>query len=277
MRWVIMNSLILGIRQLRIHFLRYGLALACYFSFLFVAPIVPAPQAAEEKPPLPVKSKIDFLRDVEPILHTKCYECHGPAMQMNGLRFDQKEAALKGGYSGPAIVPGSSANSPLILRVASAKDGFKMPPAGPALTAREIGLLRAWIDQSAAWPDVPVAPAGQKLSQAERRAHWSFQPVQRPAEPAVRQRVWGRNPIDSFILAKLESEGIAPSLEADKATLLRRISLDLTGLPPTPRDVSAFLMDNSPDAYERQVDRLLASPHYGEKWARQWLDLARYA
>ena len=237
----------------------------------------PRPSGCGGKTAAPAKSKIDFVRDVEPILHTKCYECHGSGMQMNGLRFDQKEAALKGGYSGPAIVVGGSDKSPLILRVASAKDGFKMPPAGPALTAREIGVLRGWIDQGAPWPDVPQAAAGQKLSQSERRSHWSFQPVKRPDEPAVRQRSWGRNSIDSFILARLESEGIAPSLEADKATLLRRLSLDLTGLPPTPRDVAAFLMDNSPDAYERQVDRLLASPHYGEKWARQWLDLARYA
>jgi hypothetical protein len=233
--------------------------------------------AAEEKLPLPTKSKIDFARDVEPILHTKCYECHGSVMQMNGLRFDQKEAALRGGYSGPAIVTGASAKSPLILRVASAKDGFKMPPAGPALTTREIGVLRAWIDQGASWPDIPAAAAGQKLSQAERRSHWSFQPIQRPVEPAVRQRTWGRNPIDSFVLARLESENITPSLEADRSTQLRRLSLDLIGLPPTPHEVAAFLMDNGPDAYERQVDRLLASPHYGEKWARQWLDLARYA
>ena len=249
---------------------------ACSFAVLLAATAAGL-QAAEEKLPPPVKSKIDFVRDVEPILHTKCYECHGSAMQMNGLRFDQKEAALKGGYSGPAIVVSNSAKSPLIQRVASAKDGFKMPPAGPSLTAREIGLLRGWIDQGAAWPDVAAVPAGQKLSQAERRSHWSFQPIKRPSEPAVSQRSWGRNPIDSFILAKLESESITPSLEADKATLLRRLSLDLIGLPPTPRDVAAFLMDNSPDAYERQVDRLLASPHYGEKWARQWLDLARYA
>src|SRR5262245_25773741 len=164
------------------------LALACYFSLLCAGPIVPALQAAEEKLPPPLKSKIDFVRDVEPILHTKCYECHGSGMQMNGLRFDQKEVALKCGYSGPAIVTGNSAKSSLILRVSSDKDGFKMPPAGPSLAAREIGVLRAWIDQGALWPDVPSAPAGQKLSQAERRSHWSFQPIQRPAEPAVRQR-----------------------------------------------------------------------------------------
>lgn len=253
------------------------LAAACFFALVFAGSTTTLLPAADGKLPPPVKSKIDFVRDVEPILHTKCYECHGSGMQMNGLRFDQKEAVLKGGYSGPVLVVGSSAKSPLIQRVASAKDGFKMPPAGPALTAQEIGLLRAWIDQGAAWPDVPAALAGQKLSEAERRSHWSFQTVQRPGEPAVRQRSWGRNPIDSFILARLESEGVAPSLEADKATLLRRLSLDLIGLPPTPREVAAFLMDNSPDACERQVDRLLASPHYGEKWARQWLDLARYA
>src|SRR6185295_9514961 len=188
------------------------LAVACSLSLLLTGPIVPALQAAEEKLPPPLKSKIDFVRDVEPILHTKCYECHGSGLQMNGLRFDQKEVAQKGGYSGPAIVAGNSAKSPLILRVSSDKDGFKMPPAGPSLTAREIGVLRAWIDQGAVWPDVPSAPAGQKLSQAERRSHWSFQPIQRPAEPAVRQRAWSRNPIDSVILAKLESEGIAPSL-----------------------------------------------------------------
>ena len=252
-------------------------AVACAFSLLFAGSIATPLQTAEEKLPPAVKSKIDFVRDVEPILHTKCYECHGSGMQMNGLRFDQKEAALKGGSTGPAIVVSSSDKSALIQRVASAKDGFKMPPTGPALTAREIGMLRAWIDQGVAWPDVLAAPAGQKLSEAERRSHWSFQTVQRPGEPAVHQRSWGRNPIDSFILTKLESEGVAPSLEADKATLLRRLSLDLTGLPPTPRDVAAFLMDNSPEAYERQVDRLLASPHYGEKWARQWLDLGRYA
>jgi len=245
-----------------------------YFCFFLAAGAL---AAAEEKLPPPMRSKVDFARDVEPILHTRCYECHGPAMQMNGLRLDQKESALKGGYSGTAIVAGRSASSPLVLRVASSKDGFKMPPAGPALTAKEIGTLRAWIDQGAAWPDSPAAAIGPKLSQAERLTHWSFQPVQRPREPAVRQRSWVRNPIDGFVLAKLESEGLTPSVEAGKAALLRRLSLDLVGLPPSPREVAAFLMDNSPDAYERQVDRLLASPHFGEKWARQWLDLARYA
>ncbi len=234
---------------------------------------------AQDSSKLPPAAKVtvDFARDVEPVLHTKCYECHGPAMQMNGLRFDQKDAAIKGGYSGPAIVPGKSADSLLIHRVASSKDGFKMPPAGTALTAREIGLLRAWIDQGAVWPDQAAGTAARKLTAEEKQRHWSFQPVKRPLEPAVRQSSWVVNPIDSFVLSRLETEGISPSVAADRATLLRRVSLDLTGLLPTPSEVRAFLMDNSPNAYEKQVDRLLASPHYGEKWARQWLDLARYA
>ena len=233
MRWVIMNWLIpefsFGrVVDIRLWFERRERALRRFRQterflrdarlgtrmFLFAAVCrLQSPQLfrlPRKRYPLPSKSKIDFVRDVEPILHTKCYECHGSGMQMNGLRFDQKEAALKGGYSGPAIVVGGSDKSPLILRVASAKDGFKMPPAGPALTAREIGVLRAWIDQGAPWPDVPQAAAGQKLSQSERRSHWSFQPVKRPDEPAVRQRSWGRNSIDSFILARLESEGYCP-------------------------------------------------------------------
>jgi hypothetical protein len=226
----------------------------------------------------PAKGSVDFRRDVEPILHTRCYACHGPSMQMNGLRFDLKEAALKGGYSGPALVPGKGAQSLLMQRVVSSKDGFKMPPAGPALTPREIGILRGWIDQGALWPDEPAtATAAQKLSADEKKAHWAFRPIRRPAEPVVRQPSWVRNPIDSFVLSRLEAEGISPSSEADARTLLRRLNLDLIGLPPAPQEVDAFLVDNGPDAYERQVDRLLDSPQYGERWARQWLDLARYA
>jgi hypothetical protein len=249
-------------------------------AMLAISAIDAARLTAQEgvKLPPPAKGQIDFRRDVEPILHTRCYECHGPSMQMNGLRFDQKESALKGGYSGPAVLMGKSSQSLLIQKVASSKDGFKMPPEGPALSSREIGILRAWIDQGAVWGDEPAAPGSpQKLSAAEGISHWAFQPVKRPAEPAVRLRPWVVNPIDSFILSRLEAEGIAPSLEADKATLLRRLSLDLIGLPPTLEEINAFLVDNSPDAYEKQVDRLLASPHYGERWARPWLDLARYA
>ena len=181
---------------------------------------------------------------------------------MSGLRLDQKDAALKGGKAGVDILPGKSAESRLIRLVAGLDQKF-MPPMGAHLTADEVGLLRAWIDQGLEW--------------TARAPHWSFQKIQRPAAPAVRNRAWGRNAVDNFILARLEREGIAPSPEAPKLTLLRRVSLDLTGLPPTPEEVRDFLDDNRPDAYERLVDRLLDSPHYGEKWARYWLDLARYA
>ena len=154
-----------------------------------------------------------------------------------------------------------------------------MPPVGDKLTAREIGLLRAWIDQGVGWPEEKGTEVAAQPSAArdEKLSHWSFQPLRQVTPPPVRNQAWVRSPVDQFVLARLESEGIEPSPEADKVTLLRRLSLDLTGLPPTPGEVADFLTDNRPDAYERKVDRLLESPHYGEKWARQWLDLARYA
>lgn len=215
----------------------------------------------------------DFARDIEPVLHRKCYGCHGAALQMNGLRLDDKAAALKGGYSGVAIQPGSAEKSSLIARVASAKDGFRMPPAGPKLTEAEVAALHAWIDKGAEWPE---AAAAAKKAPAWKKLPWSFEAVKVPAIPAAGEG-WARNPIDRFIAAKLAAENVKPSPAAAKLTLLRRVSLDLTGLPPAPAEIEAFLADSSPAAYEHLVDRLLQSPHYGERWARQWLDLARYA
>ena len=215
---------------------------------------------------------VDFTRDVNPVFEKKCVGCHGAALQMNGLRLDNSEDGLRGGYSGAVIVKGNSASSKLIERVSSSKEGFRMPPAGPALTTAEITTLRAWIDNGAPWPATARKPAA-----APKSTHWAFQPIRRPAPPAVTNTAWVRNPIDAFVLARLEKEGIAPSLEASKEILLRRLSLDLTGLPPSPQEVGEFVNDQRPDAYERQVDRLLASPHYGEKWARPGLDLAHYA
>src|SRR5579885_1158659 len=223
-------------------------------------------------PAFAAPAKVDFSRDIEPLLHSRCQMCHGPQQQMSGLRLDQKDAALRGGNSGPVIKPGHSAESRLIRLVSGAEGKLVMPPVGPRLTADQIALLRAWIDQGADWPATAASAEA-----APRSTHWAFQPPRRPAVPSVRNRDWVRNPIDSFILARLESEGIAPSPQASRATLIRRVSLDLTGLLPTPQQVQAFLDDNRPDAYERLVDRLMASPHYGEKWARHWLDLARYA
>ena len=147
-----------------------------------------------------------------------------------------------------------------------------MPPVGPRLSEAEVALLRGWIDAGAVWPASPVIAASKAVDL------WSFKPVKRPATPALKNTgAWVRNPIDAFVAARLESEGLAPSPEADRATLLRRASLDLTGLPPTPSEMADFLADASQDAYEHQVDRLLRSPHYGERWARHWLDLAHYA
>ncbi len=216
---------------------------------------------------------IDFVRDVEPVFRQKCYACHGPAQVMSGLRLDRREAALAGGYSGKVIIPGKSADSKLIQMVSGVKLGAIMPPVGERLTPEQVNALRTWIDEGAVWPAMPEA----KSEARSKSSHWAFKPPRRVEPPAVRGRSFVRNPIDAFILAKLEAEGIQFSPEADRYTLIRRLSLDLRGLPPAPEEIAGFVQDNRPDAYERLVDHMLASPHYGEKWARHWLDLARYA
>jgi mono/diheme cytochrome c family protein len=216
---------------------------------------------------------VDYLRDIKPLLAEHCARCHGAAKQRSGLRLDTAAAIRQGGNSGPAIVPGNSTASILVKAVTGAAGVKPMPPKGPRLTARQIALVQAWIDQGAR------APAHEKAETAgdPRTRHWAFQPPVRPEPPAVKDRTWIRNPIDCFILARLEREGIRPAPEADRVTLIRRLSLDLLGLPPTIEEVNAFVADRRPDAYLRLVDRLLASPHYGERWGRHWLDLARYA
>jgi len=221
-----------------------------------------------------VAAAADFEADIEPIFHQRCFACHGPSNQMSGFRLDDREAAMKGGYSGAVIVPGNAEGSKLIERVTSEKANFQMPPAGERLSDAEVAKLREWIDEGAKWSE--RAPA-KKLSQQQRMEHWSFQPVENPATPKVADSSWARNPIDLFVLAKLEAEGVKPSPEADKVTLLRRAHFDLTGLPPTPEQVEAFLADDSPDAYEKVVDKLMQSEHFGERWAIPWLDAARYA
>jgi mono/diheme cytochrome c family protein len=239
-----------------------------FAAFLFALASLPVfaqlPPAAERP--------IDFAKDIQPIFAQNCYGCHGPQMQTSGLRLDDGASALKGGNSGAVIQPGKSAESALVLRIAGAPNMMAMPP-GKKLSPEQVGVIRAWIDQGAKWP-----ASETKVAEAPRRgaSHWSFQPLHKPEPPAVRDAAWVRNPVDAFVLARLEREGIAPSPEASKPTLLRRLSLDLIGLPPTPAEIAGFVNDNRPDAYERQVNRLLASPHYGEKWARYWLDLAHY-
>ncbi len=193
---------------------------------------------------------------------------------MQGLRLDRGTDALRGSYGGPVILPGNSAESKLVLMVAGLIDGKVMPPAGESLTRTEIALLRAWIDQGAEWADSGDPDSETKY---QRLSHWSFQPLSRPSPPPVKDRSWPSNDIDRFVLARLEREGLEPSPAAPRETQLRRLSLDLTGLPPTLLELEAFLKDEGPGAYDRLVDRLLDSPHYAEKWARFWLDLARYA
>ena len=213
----------------------------------------------------------DFQRDVQPIFQKKCMACHGASNQTNGLRLDDGEAALKGGYSGVAIVPGTSATSPLIARVTATEKAKRMPPAGDPLSADQIATLKSWIDSGAKWPVTAKKQASPKST------HWSYQPILRPTLPEVKQSSWVRNPIDAFVLARLEKENIQPSPEASKTVLLRRLKLDLLGLPPTPEEVVEWQSDKRANAYELWVDRFLQSPHYGERWARPWLDLAHYA
>ncbi len=211
----------------------------------------------------------DYLREVKPLLTEHCVTCHGADQQKGGLRLDTAAAARRGGEHGPAFVAGRADDS-LLAQVLEGRHAevSPMPYKKPPLTAAQVTAVKAWINAGAQAPADEVA--GVKV-------HWAFVAPQRPALPAVKYGGWVRNPIDRFVLARLELDGLAPSSEADRVTLLRRVHLDLTGLPPTPAQVVAFLADARPEAYERAVEDLLASPHYGERWARHWLDVARYA
>jgi mono/diheme cytochrome c family protein len=212
---------------------------------------------------------VDFARDIQPIFEAACYKCHGPKSARGQLRLDDRKSAIKGGISGATIIPGDAGKSLLLRRILGEGGEARMPMGGDPLPPGQIELIRKWIDQGAVWPG----------GEAEREApkHWAYIKPARPPLPRIKNQSWARNPIDQFILARLEKENLAPAPEAVKETLIRRVYLDLTGLPPSPKEVDQFLADASPDAYEKLVDRLLASPHYGERWARPWLDLARYA
>ncbi|HWQ35667.1 MAG TPA: PSD1 and planctomycete cytochrome C domain-containing protein [Blastocatellia bacterium] len=216
---------------------------------------------------------VDFVRDIQPIFQASCAPCHFSDKPKGELRLDSKALAMKGGLSGAVIIPGNSSGSRLLQRILGAGGEKRMPLGRDPLSPAQIELIRRWIDEGAIWPD----QSSVSNLKSEISKHWAFIPPVRPALPEVKNKAWARNPIDRFILARLEKEGLAPSPEADKVTLLRRLSLDLTGLPPTPEEVDAFVKDHSPKAYEKQVERLLASPHYGERWGRHWLDAARYA
>jgi mono/diheme cytochrome c family protein len=232
----------------------------CLFLFSGVLSLV---ATARWEAPVTAQAKVDFVRDIQPIFQTACAPCHFGEKPKAEPRLDRKMMTLK------VITPGNSKDSRLLHRVLGLNGEERMPLGREALSATQIELLKRWIDEGANWPD-PVGGGSVK-------EHWAFVAPVRPAVPEIKNRAWARNPIDNFILARLEKENLAPSPEADKITLLRRLSLDLTGLPPTPKEVDAFIKDTSPKAYEKQVERLLDSPHYGERWARHWLDAARYA
>lgn len=218
-----------------------------------------------------------FETRIRPALAGKCFACHS-ASKLGGLDLTSREAMLQGGKSGPAIKPGDPDASLLIQAIRQSHERLKMPPGGK-LPDAEIDAFTAWIRDGAVWPSHPVAPqttSGFRIT-PEQRSWWAFQPVAKPDLPAVRNRKWASSPIDRFILARLEAKKLTPVAEADRRTLLRRAYYDLTGLPPTPEEVEAFAKDLSPQAFATVVDKLLASPHYGERWGRYWLDVARYS
>ena len=220
---------------------------------------------------LPATDAPDFVRDVQPILRDTCYSCHGDKKQKGKLRLDAKPLALQGGTSGLSIKPGDSKNSYLMQRIRGEGDEKQMPEKADPLTAEQTAILAAWIDAGAVWPD-SASVQGATLAQ-----HWAYEKPLRPTIPTIKNAEWITSPIDAFVLERLNLENIKPAPAATKEALIRRLSLDLIGLPPTPDEVSDFVNNKAENAYELLVNRLLASPHYGERWARLWLDLARYA
>ena len=229
-------------------------------------------------PPVPktlppaAKQTIDFDRDIKPILLQRCSECHGPKRQESSFRIDLRDRLIHGGDSGePAIVAGHSDQSRLIKFVARLDPDSVMPPEGEPLSDPQIGLLRAWVDQGAKMPD--RSPAG---SFEVKTAHWSFQPIKKVAPPAIKDP-WIAESIDAFVLEKLRAGSIQPSPQADRVGLIRRVYLDMLGLPPAPEEIDRFVRDSDPQAYTRLVDEVLHSPRDGERWARHWLDVIRFA
>ncbi len=246
--------------------LRVLLALAFALSLVGVGAAQSAPSAADLQL---------FENEIRPLLVKRCHACHGADKQFAGLRLDSRAGLLTGGKSGPAVVPGDPAGSPLLKAVRG--ETLRMPLDGE-LSANEIASLEAWVQKGAPWTPQTVAPGGGEDHYSELlRDHWAFQPVAHPAPPDVADASWSENPIDRFLLARLQEEGLKPAPEASRRVLARRLWYLLTGLPPSAEEIRRFEQDVSPDAYERLVDQLLASPQFGERWARHWLDLVRYA
>lgn len=245
-------------------------------AVLFVAALVAGSSTASA-------ADIDFERQIRPLLVERCGDCHGADTQESSLRLDVKHRALKGSDFGPVILPGKANESELIHRITTSDEKKVMPSDGDRLTAVEVALLEKWINAGAAWPETEADRLARETDRDPRLDHWAWQPVVRPAVPPEHPATPAdasrpvRNEIDRFVQATLAAKSLAPAPEADRRTLIRRLSFDLLGLPPTPDEVAAFVADDSPDAYEQLLDRLLASAHYGERWARHWLDIAHYA
>ena len=230
---------------------------AAHFLFSILIAAIPSSTAA-----------VDYIREVKPIFAEHCYRCHGASQQKGDLRMDTAAAMLKGGENGAAFTPGKGADSLLVQALKGTHDSIsQMPYKKSPLSDQQISIVEKWIDEGG------KAPADEEPHSA---IHWSFIPPKRVEPPKLTDESRARNPIDQFVQTRLERESISPAAEADRITLLRRLTLDLIGLPPTPEEVVSFIDDQRPDAYERQVERLLNSPHYGERWGRWWLDAARY-
>ena len=237
--------------------------------------------ASADEPNAPAPEDIEFFeKKVRPVLAARCYACHSNRAKAikAGLKVDSREALLTGGDTGPAIVPGKPAESLLIAAIQFKASGdYQMPPKGK-LPDHEIRALTEWVRRGAPFPGGAATTSAKerKIDFAKARKWWSFVPLDEQPLPKTEKTDWAKQRLDHFVLAAMEAKGLSPSQEADRATLLRRLTFDLTGLPPTPAEVKAFVEDNSPQAYEAVVDRLLSSKHFGERWARVWLDLARY-
>ncbi|HVX10124.1 MAG TPA: PSD1 and planctomycete cytochrome C domain-containing protein [Pirellulales bacterium] len=242
----------------------------------------PMPDAPGLDGPFPAEQIDFFEKQVRPLLVEHCHQCHGERAQKGNLRLDSRAAVLQGGDTGPALVPGKPAES-LLVDAIGYGDLYQMPPLGK-LAEKQIAVLRRWVELGAPWPqEAPPSASGKQADPraafdlAERAKHWAFQPLDLQPPPVVSDQAWPKSTTDLYILSRLEGADLVPAAPAERRTLLRRVTFDLIGLPPTPAEIDAFLADERADAFERVIDRLLASPHFGERWARHWLDLVRYA
>ncbi|MBD3674684.1 MAG: DUF1549 domain-containing protein [Planctomycetaceae bacterium] len=233
------------------------------------------PVQSESAPPTAEQEKF-FETRIRPVLAESCYECHGPKKQQAGLRVDHRQFLIKGGETGSVLTPGKIDESRLWAVLQHDPLDTQMPPDGK-LADQVLADFKVWITMGAPWPESDLPKVTEQGQDTAWKSHWAYQPVTRPEAPAIDDSDWPVNEIDRFVLRKLREQKLSPSDQADRETLLRRLKFDLVGLPPTYEELQAFKNDTSPEAYARWVDRYLASPHFGERWARHWMDVSRYA